>query len=201
MTPWLGARPPATVSLVAGASADEGLSALLPERERLHTDAMTTISISERTEQPSAVVRERVRMDELPAFFSRAFHDTMAALTAQGRHPAGPPFGKYYGMPTDTVDVEAGFPASQPIEPSGSVVPGVLPGGRIVEAIHVGSYDTLQEAYADVQRYFRDHDLTPGEAMWESYLSDPGAEPDPARWRTQISWPVADDPHAPTSTR
>ena len=179
----------------------EGPSALLPDRKRLKTEAMATISISERTEQPCAVVRERVRIDQLPAFFSRAFADAMTALTAQGRHPTGPPFGKYYGMPTDIVDVEAGFPTSQPIEPSGSVVPGALPGGRVVEAIHVGSYDTLQEAYADVQRYFRDHDLTPGEVMWESYLSDPSAEPDPARWRTQISWPVIEGPDAPASTR
>ena len=84
---------------------------------------MTTISISQHTEQPSAVLRQRVRMDELQDFFSRAFRETMATLTAQGRHPAGPPFGKYYGMPTDTVDVEAGFPVSAPIRPSGDVVP------------------------------------------------------------------------------
>lgn len=99
-------------------------------------------------------------------------------------------------MPTDVVDVEAGFPASEPIEPSGAVVPGVLPGGRVAEAIHVGSYDALQEAYAEVQRYFREQNLTPGDVMWESYLSDPGSEPDPARWRTQICWPVVETQNA-----
>ena len=33
--------------------------------------------------------------------------------------------------------------------------------------------------------------LTPGESMWEYYLSDPAAEPDPAVWKTLIIWPVA----------
>lgn len=116
----------------------------------------------------------------------------MAALEVQGRRPVGPPFGMYYPMPTDVVDVEARFPLSARIEPSGAVVPGVLPGGRIVEAVHVDSYDTMQESYAEVQRFFRDQGLTPGDVMWESSLSDPGSEPDPARWRTQICWPVAE---------
>jgi len=153
---------------------------------------MTTISISQHAEQPTAAVREKVRLEDLPAFFSRAFRDTMAALGAQGRHAAGPPFGKYYGMPSDVLEVEVGFPVSAPIEPSGAVVPGVLPGGRVVEAIHVGPYDTMQEAYADVRRYFSEQDLTPGDVMWESYLSGPGSEPDATRWRTQICWPVAE---------
>ncbi|WP_233265439.1 GyrI-like domain-containing protein [Leifsonia sp. AG29] len=117
---------------------------------------MTEITISQHQAQPTAVVRAQIRMDELPAFFSRALHDSMTVLQSQGAHPAGPPFGKYYGMPTDVVEVEAGYPTSSAIQPAGDVVPGTLPGGRVVEALHVGSYDTLQEAYADVRRYFGD---------------------------------------------
>ncbi|MDR6198386.1 hypothetical protein QE374_000295 [Microbacterium sp. SORGH_AS428] len=58
----------------------------------------------------TAVVRETVGLEEIPAFFSRAFGAIMQVLTAQGVHPIGPPFGKYYGMPGAVVDVEAGFP-------------------------------------------------------------------------------------------
>lgn len=151
---------------------------------------MSEIAVTEHTEQPTAVVRERVRLDQLPGFFSRAFREAAAALQAQGRHPSGPPFGKYTGMPTEAVDVEAGFPVSQPIAPAGEVVPGVLPGGRVVEAMHVGPYDTIQDTYAELRRYFAEHGLTPGEVMWEVYLSDPQRQPDPATWRTGICWPV-----------
>lgn len=153
---------------------------------------MTEISITEHDEQPTAGVRERVPMSELTAFFSRAFQDTMAALQAQGAQPIGPPFGKYYGSPTDVVDVEAGFPVAAPIAPAGSVTPGTLPAGKTVEAVHVGPYDTMTTTYAELERYFRDAGLTPGTVMWESYLSDPEAEPDPATWRTRICWPVGE---------
>lgn len=152
---------------------------------------MTEISIVEHTEQPTAGVRAKVPMRELTAFFGRAFAQTSAALQAQGIPPVGPPFGKYYGTPTDVVDVEAGFPVAHAIEADGDVIPGWLPAGRVAEAVHVGPYDTMDKTYAEMTEYLAKAGLTPGAVMWESYLSDPAAQPDPATWRTSICWPVA----------
>ena len=151
---------------------------------------MTEIRITQHDVQPTAGVRERVPMTQLTEFFGRAFEQTMAVLQAQGIAPAGPPFGKYYGMPTETVDVEAGIPVATPVTPSGAVIAGMLPGGRVVEATHVGPYDTMEATYGEVQQYLAQSGLTPGDVMWESYLSDPELETDPATWRTQICWPV-----------
>ncbi len=131
-------------------------------------------------------------MTELTEFFSRAYEETMAVLQAQGVQPVGAPFGKYYGRPAATVDVEAGFPVASAITASGSVVAGTLPGGRVVEAVHVGPYDTMERTYSEIEDYFAKERLEPGSVMWESYLTDPGAEPDSAKWRTEICWPVDD---------
>jgi effector-binding domain-containing protein len=72
----------------------------------------------------------------------------------------------------------------------GGVVSGTLPAGRVVEAVHVGPYDTLADTYAEMQQFMAKNGLTAGPVMWESYLTDPGRQPDPATWRTQICWPV-----------
>jgi effector-binding domain-containing protein len=152
--------------------------------------SMTNIRITEHPEQATAAVREQVPMAELTEFFARAFQDTMTALQDQGVHPTGAPFGKYYGRPGTMVDVEAGFPVATTITPAGRVLSGSLPGGRVVEAMHIGPYDTMESTYAAVERYFADAKLSPGAVMWESYLTDPGAEPDPAKWQTQICWPI-----------
>ena len=77
---------------------------------------MSEIRIITTEEQPTAVVRERVRIDALSAFFERAFTATMQALGEQGARPAGPPFAYYHGQPTDAVDVSAGFPVTEPIK-------------------------------------------------------------------------------------
>ena len=153
---------------------------------------MNEITLFERQEQATAVIRERVPMNELPQFFARAYQATMAAAQAQGRHPTGPPFSMYHGRPTDVVDVEAGFPVNGAIAPADGVVPGTLPAGKVVQTTHVGPYDTLSQTYDMVLGYMKEHDLTPADDMWEVYLSDPQRQPDPATWRTEIFWPVAD---------
>ena len=151
---------------------------------------MTEIQITEHPEQATAAVRAQVPMAELADFFSQAFTDIMAVLESQGVQPVGPPFGKYYGQPGSVVDVEAGFPVAGVIEPAGKVVPGHLPVGRIVEATHVGSFDTLANTYADIESFFSENKLKPSGVMWENYLTDPETEQSPEHARTQICWPV-----------
>ena len=152
---------------------------------------MTDIQIIEAHEQHTAVVREQVPMDALKGFFDRVFGTTMGVIRAQRVAPVGPPFARYHGMPGETVDVEAGFPVSSPVTDADGVVAGTLPGGRVVEAVHVGPYEGLADTYGEVQRWMAERDLTPGRDMWECYLSDPQAEPDPATWRTLVVVPIA----------
>lgn len=149
------------------------------------------IEIAAHAEEPTAGVREQVPMVELTEFFSRAFESTMRELQAQGISPTGAPFGKYHGQPGDTVDVEAGFPVASAITPAGPVVPGTLPGGRVVTALHTGPYDTMQRTYAAVERHLADAEITTGTLIWESYLRGPELEPDPEKWRTLICWPIS----------
>jgi effector-binding domain-containing protein len=151
---------------------------------------MTEIAVTDRSAQDTAVVRERVPVDELPQFFGRALHQAMTFLQAQGHHPVGPPIALYHGMPDGSVDVEAGFPVEAPITPGEGVTPGRLPGGRIVEAVHVGPYDAMEATYGEVMAWMSERRLTPAEEMWEVYLTDPDARPDPATWETRICWPV-----------
>jgi effector-binding domain-containing protein len=151
---------------------------------------MTDIGIVELEPQPTAVVGELVPLDKLTDFFGRAFSEVMAATGRQGVAVTGPPFALYHGVPTDTVHVEAGFPTSSEVEADGDVRPGVLPGGRVVEALHVGSYDTLSQTYDAVVRWAVERGLKPGSDMWEQYLTDPSDDSDPSSWRTRVLCPV-----------
>jgi effector-binding domain-containing protein len=155
------------------------------------SEEQTGIRLVQRTEQPTAVVREKVPMNGLPEFFGRAYGAVMAAAQQQGVQLAGPPFGRYLGMPTDTVDVEAGFPVSAPFTASAGVVAGTLPACRAFEATHTGPYDTLTTTYDAIQARMKEEGFRPADSMWEYYLSDPATEPDPATWKTLVVWPVA----------
>lgn len=152
---------------------------------------MTDISVSEQPEQTTAVIREVVPLTGMTAFFGRAFSTVASVVAAEGAQITGPAFARYYGMPTDVVDVEAGFPIAGAITASGDVHVGHLPSGRIYEAIHVGPYDTLVQTYEAVGNRISADGGVPADEMWEYYLSDPEDEPDPAKWQTRVCWPVS----------
>lgn len=140
--------------------------------------------------QEAIAVGAEVPLAELPAFFAQAFHEAVEAATESRVQVVGPPFGYYPRMPGETVAVEAGFPVSAPVRDHGRAHRIVLPGGRAVEVVHVGGYDTMHRTYADLQRWMAEEDIHPIGPMWECYLSDPQAEPDPSKWRTRIVCPI-----------
>ena len=144
-------------------------------------------------EQPTAVLRETVPLSGLREFFDRAYGAVLGAVKQQHVQLSGPPFALYHGMPTDVVDVEAGFPLAAPLPGAGEggVVAGLLPAGQAYEALHIGPYEDLQKTYGALMARMAAEAVAPAREMWEYYLSDPGTEPDPARWKTLVVWPVA----------
>lgn len=166
--------------------------ALAPPTPTAHARLMRTLSteLVELQPQEAVAVRGVVTRDELPAFLERAFGTVAAAVHAAGAEIAGPPFGYYPELPTDVVRVEAGFVVSDHVEAVGNAHPLLLPGGRAVRAMHIGPYDTLERTYGELRRWMSERGLSPADAMWECYLSDPVTEPDPADWRTLVVWPV-----------
>ena len=102
-------------------------------------------------DQPTAfvaVVRERVALDALAAFYDRAYRAVLEEVAAAGLAVTGPAFGWYRDMPTDSVDLAAGFwvDADSVSSLGGGVEVVELPGGPAVVGMHVGSYDGLSGA-------------------------------------------------------
>lgn len=146
--------------------------------------------IVELAPQAALVVRGDMATADLPQFFQRGFPTVAAAAETAGVEIVGPPFAFYPEMPSATVAIEAGFPVSKLAESGAGAHSLVLPGGRAVQVLHVGPYETMKETYVKLQSWMDAQGLQPASGMWESYLSDPQAEPDPSTWRTMIIWPV-----------
>ncbi|KGN35726.1 AraC family transcriptional regulator [Knoellia flava TL1] len=151
---------------------------------------MTEPRIVELEQQAVAVVADVVPMTEIADFVGEAFSSVMATTARQGVKVTGPPFTRYLGAPTTTVEVEAGFPTSAFVRAEDDVRAGALPACRAVEAMHVGPYETLGRTYDEALRWAGEHGLSSGGDMWEEYLTDPTTAPDPATWRTRVLIPV-----------
>lgn len=105
--------------------------------------------------QRVAILRKVIPLAQMRAFYDTAFGTVMSAVSTAGGTPTGVPFGWYHGVPTDTVDIAAGFPVAGLDEGSLAHEVEVVdrPGGRAVVAVHVGPYDDLADSYGRIQTW------------------------------------------------
>lgn len=138
----------------------------------------------------TAIIREEVPQAELAEAMGRMFQAVMSAIAEQGIEPASQPFARYHAM-GETVDFEAGVIVDTPVQPVGAVENGELPAGPAAIAVHTGTYETLGNTHAAMQRWL---DANPTQQQnggpFEIYVSDPAAEPDPAKWMTEVVYPL-----------
>jgi hypothetical protein len=103
------------------------------------------------------------------------------------RRAGRPAFAGYHEFGEGRLEVEAGFPASGPVEGDGDVRPSELPGGQVAVTLHAGPYDQMEPAYQALASWVSEHGGELAGDAWVVYLSDPPAQPDPATWRTESS--------------
>jgi len=140
----------------------------------------------------TAVIRRVVPMDRLPEFFDGSFGALAAAVQEQDAGVAGPAFAFYHRLPTDTADLEVGFPTRRAVTATGDVRAASLPAGRVARVVHAGSFDGLGPAWERLRGWIDAQGLRAGETFWEVYLTEPTPDMDPAELRTELNWPVAD---------
>ena len=154
---------------------------------------MTEVSIRTLSEQPTLVVLGKIAVEDMPRFFSKAYHAVAARAAEIGAEIAGLPFGRYRPLDCESheFEVEAGFPVAGMLSGAGEVEVSVLPAGPAAVAWHIGPYESMVVTYDAVTSFLNEQHAEPMGPPWEVYHSDPSDEPDPAKWRTEIVQPFA----------
>lgn len=147
------------------------------------------IHAENRQAQPTAVCRATLPVTGIGPWLGKVYRSVAGLLAAQQAGPAGPPFARYHRLGDGQFEVEAGFPASRPVEGDGEVEPSQLPGGPVAVTVHTGPYDQMEPGYQALASWVTDHHGEVAGDAWEVYFSDPTAQPDPADWRTEIVQP------------
>lgn len=74
-------------------------------------------------------------------------------LASRNVHPTGAPFFRYLVIDrNEEFDIEVGFPVAMPLAGDCRVNTGVIPAGCYAVTLHVGSYDLLQGATAELKK-------------------------------------------------
>jgi effector-binding domain-containing protein len=135
------------------------------------------IKLLELPDQPTLAMRSIMPVGKLPEFFGKAYGGVMAYLGESGEYPAGMPFGAYYNLDMNALDVEAGFPVAKKFEGKGEIKPGVISGGKFITTIHVGAYDAVKVAYDALAQWAKENGYEPTGIAYEYYLNDPSSDP------------------------
>ncbi|MCC2313691.1 GyrI-like domain-containing protein [Cellulomonas xiejunii] len=142
-----------------------------------------------------AAVRATVPMPELTAFYDSAYDRVTEAAGREGWTIAGPAFGWYHSMPTDMVDLTAGFVVEGAAlgESSEGVEVTEMPGGAALVLIHTGSYDGLSDAWSRLEQERAALGLEGRGDFWEEYVTDPAPDGDPDLNITRLVLPLRVD--------
>ena len=156
--------------------------------------SMPMLSIERRDLSPAHVliVRARCARHELAKTMAECFGKAFPYAMQSGVPLAGRPFTRYLSTGPGLFTIESGCVLGAAAAGAGEIEAATLPGGAAAVAMHGGSYDTLSETYAEMERWMEKNGMRPAGAPWESYITDPAEHPDPSNWRTEISWPLGE---------
>ena len=159
---------------------------------------MNDIKVRELDEQPAAIVRARVALEEVPSWCISAYAQVINHLQGQRISTVGLPFARC-AKDEEGYDVEAGLPIQSSIHDAakddgggadGEVHGITLPRGRAVTTWHRGNYPDIGDAYEALADWIEEAGVETNGPPWEVYHSPPTADPDTPEWRIEVIQPI-----------
>ena len=136
------------------------------------------IEISQQPEQPVLSIRTRTAVGTLPQEIGKAYQAIMEYMQEIGQPPLSAPFTAYYNMDMEDLDVEMGFPVSQPLAGMNDIKASSIPAGPQASCMYRGPYSGMAQAYEELTAKVNESGYTPTGICYEFYYNAPGEVPD-----------------------
>jgi DNA-binding transcriptional MerR regulator/effector-binding domain-containing protein len=140
----------------------------------------------------SVAVAERVTESGLADWWSAAFGELYATLTAAGVQPDGLPGALYPAelFESEVGEVVAFVPVSSPVARSGRVAMREIPAAELAVAVHRGPFAELDQTYAELGKYVTAREIGVDGPIREYYVVSYFDTTDESRHVTEVCWPV-----------
>lgn len=152
------------------------------------------IEVIDRNPQHVLQVSVETSMLKIPKTLARCFSSVTQHMKSIGATKADAPFSQYLDLDWEFVrtgstfaqfrqlimhkqKLEVGIPVSAKVQGEGEVAYAEVPGGRFVEALHIGAYHKLGKTYKQVAEWAFQNGISLSNKAFESYTSDPGDVP------------------------
>jgi effector-binding domain-containing protein len=135
--------------------------------------------------QPTAVVAVATTWAEFPTLWPKLLDEVYGFVRGGGATQDGHNVMLYRD---DVPNVEVGVRVTGPFEPSGRVVPSVLPAGEVASTLHRGPHDALEEAHVALKAWCGSHRHALTGVRWEIYGD---WREEPAELETEVCYLLA----------
>ena len=179
--------PPAAPVAPAAAPVAPAAAPFATERQNLGT-TVSGISVYEvdLVAGPAASRRVRGSPDAMVEILARGFAELTAASRRAGLVAVNAPIAVFVEIDDRTFAAELMLPLASALPaPTQGLQPATTPAGRAIRVLHVGSHESLEETYAEIETFIEDKNLDIRELFVERYLSDP-ATTAPMDLRTEV---------------
>lgn len=139
----------------------------------------------------AVTIGDSTTVDQLHDFFMKNF-PLLGKFVASKKQEPNAPMAMYYNFSTDKkfYTVAAMYVEDSTLRVKAPMKLEKLYAGNALKVVYMGNYEDMMPAYADIEQYMKEKNLTAAGAPWEQYISDPGVEKDTAKWQTDIYFPV-----------
>ncbi len=141
--------------------------------------------IKEQKDQPTASIRRRTSLNQLPDLIRKSYEDISKHLIKTGGVCSGAPFAIYYNMDVNNIDVELGFPVEKAISEKSEIINSQIPAGKVLQFTHIGPYNELEKTYGNAMKWIKENNISTTGTICEFYLNDPASTP-PSDLETEI---------------
>ncbi len=149
---------------------------------------ISNIELIYQNEQHVLSIRKRTGVAQLPMLIGESYGAIAQYLSDMGELMSDVPFVAYYNMDMHDLDVDIGFPVSSAFPGKGDIKHNVIPEGKFVFALHLGSYTELEPLYAEMAAWITNNGLTPSGPAYEFYYNGP--EFPESQYLTKVVMPV-----------
>jgi len=174
------------------------------DTEKTETNEVDSSSIKENTVQKTDIkveidtveaqqmisIRSKVGMSEIGPEMGKLYGELMTYATEKGYKIVGAPVAIYHEWSYTDSDFECGLIVSGDLEGTDRIIVSETYSGRVVTAMHYGSYMSVTKTWTAVMNYVKQNNLEENGLPWETYITDPATEPDTNKWETRIYQPV-----------
>lgn len=129
---------------------------------------------------------------DLSSIYAASYQKIIEEMKKQGADFAGAPISitTFFDMETGDVKFNPAIPVNiENIKEAGEIKAGKTYAGKVLKALHVGPYNTVDQTYTKMQEYMKINGLEENGNSWEEYIDDP-AEVAPEELKTNIYYPV-----------